>query len=100
MKQSIIILGAKAWSMIDDRTKQEREGVSLHYLTTDNLKPCVDDVTGLEGYQPVKQSISMEKAKKLDKVPGVYDGEFELRSSAGKTILTLVDLSYVGTVKG
>lgn len=100
MNQTIIVLGAKAWSLVDERTKQEREGVSLHYLMTDNLKPCVDESTGLEGYQPVKQSISLDAAKKLDKVPGVYNGNFELKASAGKTVLTLTSLEYVGAIKG
>ena len=100
MKQGIIVLGAKAWSLTDEKTQQEREGVSLHYLLTDNLEPCVDSASGLEGYQPVKQSISVDTAKKLDKVPGVYEGDFGLRSSGGKSILTLMDLSYVGPVVG
>ena len=72
MNQTIIVLGAKAWSLVDESTKKEREGVSLHYLMTDSLKPCVDESTGLEGYQPVKQSISLEAAKKLDKVAVIH----------------------------
>ena len=100
MKQNVIVLGAKGWAMIDERTQQQREGVSIHYIASDNLKACVDSVTGLEGYQPTKQSISIEEAKHLESVPGVYEADFALRPSGGKTILVIDTLKYVGPVKG
>lgn len=100
MKQKIIVLAAKGWSLVDEKTKEQREGVSLHYLLTDNLKPFADSASGTEGYIPVKQSITIEKAKSLNNVPGIYEGEFELRSSAGKTILALSDLKFIKSIEG
>ena len=35
MKQNVIVLCARGWALVDERTKQERQGVSIHYLNTD-----------------------------------------------------------------
>ena len=86
MKERIIVLSAKGWSLEDERTKQVREGVSVHYVMTDNLTPNVDSISGVEGYIPMKQSISIDEAKKLQGVPGVYDGSFQMRASGGKIL--------------
>ena len=59
MKETIILLGAKPWSMTDEKTGQVREGISLHYVMSDNLKDFVDTQNNMRGYQPVKQSISL-----------------------------------------
>lgn len=98
MKETIILLGAKPWSMTDEATKQTREGIALHYVMSDNLKDFVDTQNGMRGYQPVKQSISMNEQDKLVEVPGIYEGDFSLKSSQGKTILALNHLEFIGSV--
>lgn len=100
MKQNVIVLSARGWALVDERTKQERTGVSIHYLMTDNLEPCKDDITGEEGYMPVKQSISIDEAKHLVSVPGVYEADFQMRASGGKNIVALSTLNYLCDVGG
>ena len=100
MKQNVIVLSARGWALVDERTKEERSGVSIHYLMTDTMDPFKNDSTGEEGYQPVKQSISMDEAKHLVNVPGVYEADFQIRASAGKTILALSTLNYLCDVGG
>ena len=100
MKQNVIVLSARGWAMVDERTKEERTGVSIHYVMTDNLDPCKNDATGEEGYQPVKQSISIDEAKNLVNVPGIYEADFQMRASAGKTVLALSTLNYLCDVGG
>ena len=73
MKSTVIVLSAKPWDMVDDVTKATRSGVSLHYVMTDNLKPKVDSESGELGYSVMKESISVDAAKSLVDVPGVYD---------------------------
>ena len=46
MKQNVIVLSARGWALVDERTKEERTGVSIHYLMTDNLDPFKNDSTG------------------------------------------------------
>ncbi len=99
MKETIILLGAKPWSMTDEKTGQIREGISLHYVMSDNLKDFVDTQNQMRGYQPVKQSISMSEQDKLKEVPGIYSGDFSLKSTQGKTILALNHLEFIGPVK-
>lgn len=100
MKQNVIVLSARGWSLIDERTKEERTGVSIHYIMTDKLDPYKNDSTGEEGYPPVKQSISLDEAKHLVSVPGVYEADFQMRASAGKTVLALSTLNYLCDLGG
>ena len=95
MKETIIVLGAKSWEMVDETTKQTRAGISLHYLMTGNLNDYVDTVNNVRGYVPVKQSISLDEANNLLKVPGIYEGDFGLKSSQGKTVLALNHLKFI-----
>lgn len=100
MKQNVIVLSARGWALTDEKTGQERSGVSIHYIMTDNLEPFKVENTGEEGYQPVKQSISLDEAKHLENVPGVYEADFQMRASAGKTVLALSTLKYLCDVGG
>ncbi len=95
MEVNVIVLGAKPWALIDENTKQSRSGVSLHYLTTDNLLPYSAEDGSQFGYTPCKQSISVEEAAKLQSVPGIYKAKMEMRASKGQNILAIASLEFV-----
>lgn len=96
MNSKITILHARPWSMVDEVTKAQREGVSIQYVMTDRLVPNVDAETGELGYTVTKESISVEAAKALVEVPGVYDAEFVLRGRAGKNVLVVSTVAFAG----
>ena len=37
MEQKIFILSARAYSFADEKTGQQRDGISIMYITADNL---------------------------------------------------------------
>lgn len=96
MNSRITILHARPWSMVDEDTKARREGVSLQYVMTDRLAPAADAETGELGYTVTKESVSVEAAKALVEVPGVYDAEFVLRGRAGKNVLAVSAVTFIG----
>lgn len=98
MNQKIIIFYARQWKMTDEVTRETREGVSINYVNNEDLKPNFDSESGVHGYQISKESISLDKAKLLEAVPGIYDCEFMLKASKGKNILAIKDLKFVSEV--
>lgn len=97
MKQNVIVVSAKNWALTDEATGQQRAGISIHYLMTDNLAPFTD-VDGSRGFQPAKQSIPVDAAQSLVEVPGVYEADFTMRASGGKNVLTISSLRYMGAL--
>lgn len=98
MEQNIIILYARSWSMKDESTGVIREGVTIYYVTSDKLDPKVSE-DGIEhGYMPVKQSISVDLAKSLSVVPGVYNTKFEMRSTKAGIVAVPAGFECVGPV--
>ena len=97
MKQNVIVLSAKNWSLTDEQSGQQRAGISIHYLMTDNLASFTD-VDGTRGYIPAKQSIPVDQANTLVDVPGVYEAEFLMRASGGKNVLSISSLRYLGAL--
>lgn len=95
MEQTIIILYARPWSLVDERTNQPRSGVSVQYIAGDTLAPVMDSSTNERGYTVCKESISNEMAAKLNNVPGVYSGTFTMRAKQGKNVLSLSDISFL-----
>ncbi|WP_113676220.1 hypothetical protein [Vallitalea guaymasensis] len=78
MKMKVFVLGAKQWTMEDDN--QKKSGVVI----TDKLDSKYDDGTGLKGYVPVKQSVSVECFEQLVNVPAYYDIECDMKVVGGK----------------
>ena len=92
-----IVLHANPWSLEDERTGQRREGVSLEYVMTDNLKPLVNE-DGSLGYRHVKESIAISKLSKVEKVPGIYEFTYGFSVSKGKPVMKLQDIEFVSEV--
>ena len=103
MKANVIVLYARQWSMPIEGTNQVRSGVSVHYLMTDTLAPLPvnEGEEAVEfGYQPCKQSISLDQAKDLKLVPGIYEADLELRASKGQNIMALSKLNFLSDFSG
>lgn len=92
-------MSAKPWSMVDEVTKAQRSGVSLHYMMTESLKPKVNSEDGELGYTVMKESIPVDAAKALADVPGIYDAEFILRGRAGKNVLSICGVEFISVVE-
>ena len=95
MEQKIIILYARPWSLTDEKTGQQRSGVSVQYVLGDTLKPTSDSTTNQKGYTICKESISNETGIKLATVPAVYSATFTMRAKSGKNVLALSDIEYL-----
>ena len=98
MKQKIFIFYANPYSFEDPATKQKREGVSVNYLVTSELKDNGQNSDGSLGYSPCKDSIPLDRLNSLIKVPGYYDAEFIMAPSKGQTRLKLSTVDFIGEV--
>lgn len=99
MKQRCIFLYAMPYSITDEVTGEINEGISLHYILSDNLLPVEDKTRGTKGLQPCKQSVGVELASKLTQLPGIYDVDFSLTLVKGKPVLAPIDFDFVGGVE-
>ena len=86
MTDRIYVLYAKPYSFVDEDTKQKRDGVSVNYLVTGDLKDPGQQPDQSLGYPVFKGSISLDSLNKLSTVPGWYDGEFVfVNTKSGQT---------------
>ncbi len=95
MEQDIIILSCSApWAIKDKQTGAvEREGVTVWYIMTDELKPIIK-AKGDMGYTPCKTSLDKsfyEKLKSLG-VPGVAHAVMDMAEEKGQPVLKVVGL--------
>ena len=95
MKTNVIVLWARPWSMEDEKGNQ-RAGVSIQYVMSDELRPTETDDDF--GYQVIKESVSVECGNSLANVPGVYEAELEMKAQGGKNVLHICGLKYVEDV--
>lgn len=96
-KVKAIILFANTWSMTDEYTGNLREGLTIEYLMTEDLGP-IENEDGSLGYRTIKESVTINKAKKIEKVPGIYDLTFGYTVRKGRPVLKVMDLDYVSEV--
>ena len=99
MQQKIFIFHANPYSFEDQATKQLREGISINYLVTDNLKDTQNS-DGSLGFAPCKDSISLDHLNSLGSVPGFYEGDFIMAPSKGQTRLKLSSVRLVSPAVG
>lgn len=92
-----IVLFANGWTMIDENTGLNREGVTLEYIITDNLSPVYNE-DGSLGYRHIRESISIDNAKQITKVPGIYEMTFGYTVKKGKPVMKLKELKFVSEV--
>lgn len=99
MEENCIVIFTKPWAMTDERTNENKEGITVEYLMTDNLKePCKNE-DGSRGVRHCKQSIPIGKLVNIKEVPGIYKLRFGLKvNSKGKPEITLEDLAFVSKI--
>lgn len=93
-----LVLFANPWAMDDEKTGKRREGVTIEYVMTDNLKPVLNE-DGSMGHRHVKESLSIEKMPQVKKVPGIYDMQYTMSVSKGKPVMKLQNINFVSEVK-
>lgn len=98
MTQKIVVLYAGQYAMVDEKTKQKNEGISVSYLYGDNLNSNLNP-NGSLGQRPAKASLSPVCWASLTNVPGLYNGIFQMSiGSDGKPTLRLIDVQYESRV--
>ena len=100
-KEKILVLHAKSYEVYDELTRETNRGLTLRYINKGKLVPVSKTVNGTYegGYGLAKASLTVDFIGKLQSVPGVYEGEFDLAvNSSGKTELKMFDLKFVGNV--
>lgn len=96
MKQNILVVFARGYR-IENADKSINEGVTINYLLTDNLSPVGDKVE--RGIRFSKGSLPIDKAKSVNKVPGLYEADFTVRTDAkGSVTLKLADIEFISEV--
>lgn len=99
MKNSIIVLNAKQYSITDEKTGIVNAGVSFHYLEQ-GAESFEDKANFSFGVAPSKASLPLEKRNAFVKVPGLYEATFIMQPNArGQAVLKITDLVYVKPVQ-
>lgn len=93
-----LVLFANPWAMEDERTGQRREGITLEYIMTDNLKPVINE-DGSMGYRHVKESLTIDKMPQVKKVPAYYEMQYTMSVQKGKPVMKLQNINFVSEVK-
>jgi hypothetical protein len=96
-KVKAIILFANTWSMTDENTGNLREGMTIEYVMTGDLEPLANE-DGSLGYRTIRESVNINNAKKIEKVPGIYDLTFGYSILKGRPVLKVMDIEYVSEV--
>ena len=97
-KVKAIVTFASPWRMEDEINGTVREGLTVHYLMTDTLKP-LENEDGSMGYRQVQESVHIQNAKNIVKVPGIYEMQYGYTVRRGKPILKLQELKFISEVE-
>lgn len=93
-----IVTFAKPYSFQDERTKENKEGITVEYIMIDSMKPVTNE-DGSKGTRHSSESLNIDKASRFSSVPGIYDLHFDFKpASKGKIQLKLVDVAFVSTL--
>lgn len=96
-KVKAIVLFANPWRMTDENTGIEREGITLEYVMSENLAPVTNE-DGSMGYRHVKESININNAKQIVKVPGLYEMTYGYTVRMGKPVMKLQGIKFLSEV--
>lgn len=97
MKENIILLSARKYAMADEKTGEVQSGISCYYVMPDSLSN-VDKSNGYYGAVPLKGSVSLECAAELDRLPGLYEGSFEMASVSNRIVLKLRNIKRISNL--
>ena len=97
-KVKAIVTYAFPWRMEDEISGKVSEGLSVHYLITDNLKHKENE-DGSMGYRLAQESVHIQNLKNIVKVPGIYEMTFGYLVRRGRPIMKLQELKFVSEVE-
>lgn len=98
MKQNIIILSAVPYSIPDEKTGRVNEGVSITYLTSEDLSPVRND-NGSYGVKPAKGSLSKSLQSSIVSAPAYYAADLDIAiGSDGRPALKIKSVTYSGDI--
>lgn len=81
MDNSILVLYVRPYDLIDERTGERKEGISVHYL--DSTSNFNDSQNGY-GNPIFKSSLPKESMSLFTSVPGIYSPEFATYMAKGQ----------------
>jgi len=93
MEQKVILIYGKPYNFPDKETGEIKEGLTLQYILTDNLKANKDDIT--YGYMPVKVSMPLKQQENIVSIPGLYNMEFTMAATSKGAVLKPTNLKYI-----
>jgi hypothetical protein len=93
MKSLIVLLNARRYSLIDEKTGQLIQGTKISYLQ--DFNPVVN--ANSRGCDVLTSTLPYQVFETLDEIPAYYEAEFVFRpDSKGRPVLAPVSLSYSG----
>ena len=97
MKQNILVLSVNPYSMNDNG--RVNEGISIRYLTQDNLDAIVNE-NGSLGVRPAKDNLPYRCKDLFVAAPAIYEADLGIKvGSDGKPVMAISSISYVSSVK-
>lgn len=94
LKSKCILLYSRPYRMVDEKTGQVNEGISMQYLTSDNLNPVSDKDS--KGIKSAKDSLPLAFAEKITEVPALYELSFSMSVNAqGKPQMKVTDVNFI-----
>ena len=91
-----IVLGVQKWSLQDERTKQEKRGVTVHFF---DPAEQYDDYES-KGIFPAKISVHENFFKDFTTLPGRYEIVTKMsRGAGGRSKSTVISVKFVGSIK-
>lgn len=97
-KVRAIVTYAFPWRMEDEINGTVREGLTVHYLMTENLTPKENE-DGSKGYRLAQESVHIQNLNNIVNVPGIYEMTYGYTIKRGKPMLKLQELEYVSEVE-
>lgn len=89
MIQRILVLAYNAYSFEDRETKEQKEGLTIHYVGANK-----ETESGKQGYFPVKESVSLELLPMMQGV-GYYEQTLGVKTKSGKMVLFTDSLKFI-----
>lgn len=90
-----VVLGVQSWELEDEKTREIKKGISVHYL--DPASP--EDSEDSKGIFPAKLTAKTSLMDSFANLPGRYKFDISLkRTGGGKTGVELNSVEYVGSV--
>ncbi len=90
---TVLVLYTRPYRIVDQKTGQVNEGVSMYYIGTDSMASAADEYS--KGYKSIKENLPADFAERFTAVPAYYKAKLTMSSnSEGKATLKMNDITY------